>query len=51
MAKALDKPSLHDSDYVPWLKEQAAHRLSETMYPHRPTPSNRFSNVSRQPHS
>jgi hypothetical protein len=25
MAKALDKPSLYDTDYVAWLAEQAAH--------------------------
>jgi len=25
MAKALDKPSLYDTDYVAWLEEQAAH--------------------------
>jgi hypothetical protein len=25
MAKALDKPSLYDTDYVAWLDEQAAH--------------------------
>jgi len=25
MAKALDKPSLYDTDYVAWLQEQAAH--------------------------
>jgi hypothetical protein len=25
MAKALDKPSLYDLDYVAWLEEQAAH--------------------------
>ena len=25
MAKALDKPSLYDTDYVAWLEEQVAH--------------------------
>jgi hypothetical protein len=25
MAKALDKPSLYDTDYVAWLSEQVAH--------------------------
>ena len=25
MAKALDRPSLYDTDYVAWLEEQVAH--------------------------
>jgi hypothetical protein len=32
MAKALDKPSLYDTDYVAWLEEQAAHLRAGRMH-------------------
>jgi hypothetical protein len=31
MAKALDKPSLYDLDYVAWLEEQAAHLRADRL--------------------